>query len=463
MMIKLARLAAVLILSIAGIVLPAGQALAILPEDQHCALDGYACTYYLQDSCDSTDTPDPTATGSSASASCCNSSSLSTQQFGPGNLPSYIKQPYNGIFTAAGQKYNVDPAVLVGIFYDEQYGYQNAVSAFNQHEMPNPPPPYGSGPAWATSPTGAQGPFQFEPATWAEDGVDGNGDGIKDPNDLTDAAFGAANKLGRDGATIPETQSKIENAATAYSGGYPQYSQNVWTIFQKIKQDEGGSAVTTPATSEVPAPSGSTCGTTTTGANIYQDPFHNQSGVGASRVDSGADLYAISAPVPVYAIGDGKIDIATAHGTFYPPNPGWISYTLTDPAGAAYNKVVYVSEGCPPQPDIIPSPTDPHPAVTSNTLLCYMQPSSIEMGWAMNDTEQLAMAYGTYVESYATIYGQNFTEMLYSLGLTVKECYDHPGSTYRFNPPPPAPPVPASLPPAWIPNPDITKEGPNAC
>ncbi len=41
----------------------------------------------------------------------------------------------------------------------------------------------------------AVGPMQFIPSTWATAGVDGDGDGVADPNDLDDAALAAAGYL----------------------------------------------------------------------------------------------------------------------------------------------------------------------------------------------------------------------------------------------------------------------------
>jgi hypothetical protein len=54
-----------------------------------------------------------------------------------------------------------------------------------------------------TSPTGAVGPAQFEPGTWAIYGVDGDGDGRKDPLDAADAVASAANYLKALGADSP--------------------------------------------------------------------------------------------------------------------------------------------------------------------------------------------------------------------------------------------------------------------
>jgi len=41
----------------------------------------------------------------------------------------------------------------------------------------------------------AVGPMQFIPSTWAMDGADGNGDGVKDPQNVDDAALAAARYL----------------------------------------------------------------------------------------------------------------------------------------------------------------------------------------------------------------------------------------------------------------------------
>ena len=41
----------------------------------------------------------------------------------------------------------------------------------------------------------AVGPMQFIPSTWAMDGADGNGDGIKDPQNIDDASLAAARYL----------------------------------------------------------------------------------------------------------------------------------------------------------------------------------------------------------------------------------------------------------------------------
>jgi cell wall-associated NlpC family hydrolase len=64
------------------------------------------------------------------------------------------------------------------------------------------------------SSTGAVGPMQFEPATWARWGVDGDGDGKKDPRDPADAIPAAADYLCSLGVT-----KNPHNALVAYTCG----------------------------------------------------------------------------------------------------------------------------------------------------------------------------------------------------------------------------------------------------
>ena len=61
----------------------------------------------------------------------------------------------------------------------------------------------GFGTGRATSSAGAQGPMQFMPATFDSYGIDGNGDGQTDINDVQDAVFSAANLLCANGAGDP--------------------------------------------------------------------------------------------------------------------------------------------------------------------------------------------------------------------------------------------------------------------
>lgn len=75
----------------------------------------------------------------------------------------------------------------------------------------------------ATSPAGAQGIAQFMPQTWAQYGVDGDGDGIADVWNPVDAIHAAAelNCVNRDlVADVPGDV--LVNVLAAYNAGYTQ-------------------------------------------------------------------------------------------------------------------------------------------------------------------------------------------------------------------------------------------------
>lgn len=65
----------------------------------------------------------------------------------------------------------------------------------------------------------AVGPMQFLPATWERYGVDGNGDGARDPHQLDDAARSAAAYLCADGRDI--------GSGTGWWDGVLSYNQSI--------------------------------------------------------------------------------------------------------------------------------------------------------------------------------------------------------------------------------------------
>ncbi|MFF4254564.1 lytic transglycosylase domain-containing protein [Streptomyces sp. NPDC001663] len=62
----------------------------------------------------------------------------------------------------------------------------------------------------------AVGPMQFIPSTWAWAGRDGNGDGVKDPNNVYDAALAAGHYLCRNGWDL-SNQSDLNSAILSYN------------------------------------------------------------------------------------------------------------------------------------------------------------------------------------------------------------------------------------------------------
>lgn len=100
------------------------------------------------------------------------------------SLPETVPEPHRSLFTQAATAFNTSPVFLSAIFLSE---HDNVWSAFDT--------------AWASSPKGASGPFQFMPATWSGYKTDGNNDGSLDVNNIYDAAFSAANLLSKNGAS----------------------------------------------------------------------------------------------------------------------------------------------------------------------------------------------------------------------------------------------------------------------
>lgn len=85
-----------------------------------------------------------------------------------------IPSNYLEVYRAAAEEYGLDWAFLAAVGKQEtDHGGGKEYNCIN-------------------SSVGAQGPMQFMPETWASEGVDGNGDGKKDPCDYEDAIFSAA-------------------------------------------------------------------------------------------------------------------------------------------------------------------------------------------------------------------------------------------------------------------------------
>lgn len=91
-----------------------------------------------------------------------------------------ITSNYDTVYKEAGQKYGIPWEILYGIHLTE--------TGCRDGEIYN------------AQGSGAQGPMQFMPGTWGAYGVDGDGDGIANINDVKDAIFGAANFLAKHGS-----------------------------------------------------------------------------------------------------------------------------------------------------------------------------------------------------------------------------------------------------------------------
>lgn len=128
----------------------------------------------------------------------------------PGNLPSGVPEPYNGLITKASAKFGSSASLEAAILYWENRGF----------------PPINK--QWATSSAGAQGPMQFLLTTFDAYGQDGNGDGKIDINNIADAIYTGANLLAKNGAKAdtplgsldqPLAANTLLRAAAAYNAG----------------------------------------------------------------------------------------------------------------------------------------------------------------------------------------------------------------------------------------------------
>ncbi|OGD56616.1 hypothetical protein A2V71_00265 [Candidatus Berkelbacteria bacterium RBG_13_40_8] len=131
------------------------------------------------------------------------------------SLCSSVPEPYKTIFSAAGNKFQVQPAFIAAIFYAGEHA----------NSWPDADGP------WKTSPAGAKGPFQFMDPTWGSHKQDGNGDGVMDVQNLWDAAFGAAHLLANIGAGGNTSDvNNLQDAASKYNSGRP------WSVGQGIPE-----------------------------------------------------------------------------------------------------------------------------------------------------------------------------------------------------------------------------------
>jgi len=104
---------------------------------------------------------------------------------------------FDGIYQAAGTAYGIDWRILKAVHYVET-GCSGSTSKRNR--------------------SGATGPMQFLPSTWRHYGVDGNGDGIADITNVSDAIYAAANYLAASGGAANGYRTALwsYNRSTSY-------------------------------------------------------------------------------------------------------------------------------------------------------------------------------------------------------------------------------------------------------
>jgi murein DD-endopeptidase MepM/ murein hydrolase activator NlpD len=125
---------------------------------------------------------------------------------GDNKLPGSVPAPYHDIFISAANAQNSQAALVAAIFFAGEHG----------SSWPDPSGDQRGG-GWATSNKGANGPFQFLLSTWEGYKIDGDKDGKADVQNLTDAAFGAANYLSANGGKPGASVADLRKAIFAYN------------------------------------------------------------------------------------------------------------------------------------------------------------------------------------------------------------------------------------------------------
>jgi hypothetical protein len=151
------------------------------------------------------------------SGSCTTTTSASA---GGGALPSTVPAAFATVFEDAASQYNVPPALVAAIFMEEN-GLDNSSSSW-----PDP-----TSESWQTSSAGAEGPFQFLPTTFQGEEAPGK----TDINNLTDAAYAAANYLGSNGGKLPSPD--LQSAISTYN-----HSSSYVTAVTNLYNQLGGSS-----------------------------------------------------------------------------------------------------------------------------------------------------------------------------------------------------------------------------
>jgi hypothetical protein len=269
------------------------------PGNLHPTTQGYKD--YSNAISDAVGKPADTSTAVSSGSSCCTSSESASSVSGsisPGvgkGMSASVKQKFQQIMVAAGQKFNVDPNFVATFYYIED-GLAGGDSTNNGNSAAppprtgdgnwlEPPPPYGHGPAYPPpNAFSATGPYQFIDSTWAAYGVDGNGDGKVDVRDLTDAAFAASKYLAASGAKGTTKDADLRKAAFSYNHS-TTYGDSALNTFHyltgKGSTDVSGS---TAPSADCSAASGDT-GTANSGK--FTNPFPG--GWIPNRLDMGYD------------------------------------------------------------------------------------------------------------------------------------------------------------------------------
>lgn len=231
---------------------------------------------------------DPADTGT------CTASSAGPGGSIPGFLdPAKVPEPLRSYFIKAGQKYNVAPGAVAGLYLTEQNGFpwykkyfesgKTDLSVFGKLTTTSPEwktskfqigsfknGPWSVGNVNGSNGRQFRGPFQFGGSEWTHMGEDGDGDGLKSADDFYDEVFAASHYMAILGGTTDKGSAGVVQAAHRYNGqqtvGFDGrliefiYGDQVALLATAISTTtNGGAAAPAPAPAAPAAPSTGTC------------------------------------------------------------------------------------------------------------------------------------------------------------------------------------------------------------
>ena len=235
------------------------------------------------------------------------------------DLSKNIPSDWGKIFSAAAEKFDVNPNFLAALYLTEQ---GNTWKPLNSQ--------------WASSQVGASGPMRFMPGTWAGHAQDGNGDGKAEVTNPYDAVFGAAHLIKSMGTDKKTPLGDI---------GSPWKRQPKTILYAAGEYNWGGGNVQSHTSDSSPLTDAPTetqnylkniyelfnSDFTKSGHPNYRDPASTGEGGNGSSVVS-----ASSCANNTGGVHAGSI-VETAKGLINKDNPGTASQAYRD-ARAKYNK-----------------------------------------------------------------------------------------------------------------------------
>jgi N-acetylmuramoyl-L-alanine amidase len=192
-----------------------------------------------------------------ASGGCCSGGGIAVNgsispQAGKGMSPE-AQEKFQQYAVAAGNKNGVNPNFVASFYYAEMGrtgdSTNNADAASGSPVTGDgnwiePAPPVGHGDPYVINSGGYAEPLGWG-EYWSAYGQDGDGDGVKDRQNLADALFGTANNLAANGAKEGASDEELKDAAYLYNHS-DTYAQSVLNTYKyllgKGSSDISGSA-----------------------------------------------------------------------------------------------------------------------------------------------------------------------------------------------------------------------------